>query len=140
MAKPIPFPMKGRSSVYTQASALIPKGENTGPDFAEGWFLSYGSITDQEILSEIHELKEQVKNLQSQLEKAFVYFQPTTEEKEMITLRDLSLAGAKEEIALYFREHDGKNIDYDELISKLRIEPLTVIQACTELEEEGKIG
>jgi hypothetical protein len=140
MAKAVPFPMTGRSSGYAQGSKLIWKGENAGADFSEGWVFPYRSVTDEEILSEIHELKRQVNDLQSQLQKALACLQPRTEEEEMITLRDVPLADAKKEIAFYFREHDGKNIGYDELISKLQIEPLKVVQACAELEEEGKIG
>ncbi len=140
MAKATPFPIKGRSSDYGQFSRLFSKGENARSDLLEEWTLPYGSITDQEILSEIHDLKKQVKDLQSELEKALIHLQPRMEGEDMITLKDVSLADAKKEIALYFREHDGKDIGYDELISKLRIEPVVVVQACAELEEEGKIG
>jgi len=58
----------------------------------------------------------------------------------LITVRSLPLKEAKEEIARYFRENDGREIGYDELIEKLRIEPGIVVEACAELEAEGKIG
>jgi len=72
----------------------------------------------------------------------------TCEEKEIrqedknnpIIVRSLPLKKAKEEIACYFRENDGREIGYDELIEKLRIEPSIVVEACAELEAEGKIG
>jgi|GEM_PF-3020876 len=57
-----------------------------------------------------------------------------------ILLRELPLSKAKEEIAHYFLENDGREIGYDELIEHLRIDPRVLIQACAELEEEGKIG
>jgi len=57
-----------------------------------------------------------------------------------ILLRELPLDKAKEEIAYYFLENDGRDIGYDELIEKLWIDPRIVLQACAELEEEGKIG
>jgi len=47
---------------------------------------------------------------------------------------------AKDEIARYFLENDGREIGYEELIERLGIDPLTVVQACDELEKEGKIG
>ena len=140
MAKAVPFPMTGRSSGYAQSSKLIWKGENAGADFSEGWVFPYRSVTDQEILSEIHALKRQVSDLESKLEKVLGHLHNETEAEEMITLRDVPLDKAKEDIALYFRKHDGENIGYDELISKLCIDPLIVVQACAELEEEGKIG
>jgi len=57
----------------------------------------------------------------------------------LIAVRSLPLKEAMDEIARYFRENDGREIGYDELIEKLRIEPGIVVEACTELEAEGKI-
>ena len=61
-------------------------------------------------------------------------------EAPAIILRDISITQAKEEIAKYFRENDGRSIDEGELIDELGIEPLTVVQACRILAKEGKIG
>jgi len=58
----------------------------------------------------------------------------------LITVRSLPLEEAMEEIARYFRENDGREIGYDELIEKLRIEPSIVVEACAVLEAMGKIG
>jgi len=58
----------------------------------------------------------------------------------LITLRSLPLKKAKEEIARYFRENDGRTIGYDELVENLGIEPAVVVEACAELEAMGKIG
>lgn len=59
---------------------------------------------------------------------------------DIVELRDISLEEAKEEIARYFRAHDGIEIGYDELIDELRLELPLVVEACHELEKEGKIG
>ncbi len=62
------------------------------------------------------------------------------EDVKSIEIRDISLERAKDEIALYFREHDGEEIGYDELFENLHIDLRLIIQACEELEAEGKIG
>jgi hypothetical protein len=59
---------------------------------------------------------------------------------EIINLRDISLSQAKQEIADYFKAHDGEQIDYEELLNSLKIDLPTIITACSELEAEGKIG
>ncbi len=64
----------------------------------------------------------------------------TSAGEDVIQIRKLSFSKAKDEIARYFRENDGKEIGYDELIEALRIDPNDVIRACAELEKEGKIG
>lgn len=59
---------------------------------------------------------------------------------EIINLRDISLSQAKQEIADYFKAHDGEQIDYEDLLNSLKIDLPTIITACSELEAEGKIG
>jgi len=61
-------------------------------------------------------------------------------EKGVPELRGINLDQAKDEIALYFRENDGKEIGYEEIIEGLQIEPSIVVRACNELVDEGKIG
>lgn len=57
-----------------------------------------------------------------------------------LELRDIPYSQVKEEIAGYFSKNDGKEIGYEELIEKLKIDPGLVVQACNELVDEGKIG
>jgi acyl-CoA synthetase (NDP forming) len=57
-----------------------------------------------------------------------------------VDLRNISRDEAKLEISHYFKEHDGEEIGYDDLIENLGIEPTLVLQICQELLEEGKIG
>jgi hypothetical protein len=62
--------------------------------------------------------------------------------KQRVSLLEQRVAEplVKEEIAQYFLKNDGKEIGYEELIEKLKIDPKMVVQACNELLEEGKIG
>ncbi len=47
---------------------------------------------------------------------------------------------AKTQIAKYFCDNDGKNIDYEELVEELHIDPEVVFHTCNELVKEDKIG
>jgi hypothetical protein len=85
-----------------------------------------------ELQKEIRELREMLTNVMQSQEVPLV--------TNYITLRDIPVEQAKEEIARYFRDNDGKEIDIDELIEVLAIEPRTVVISCNELEAEGRIG
>jgi hypothetical protein len=56
-----------------------------------------------------------------------------------LEIRDVPLDQAKEEIAAYFKEHHGEVVDAADLQEALGIDVGTAIQACEELEEEGRI-
>jgi len=88
-------------------------------------------------LSEINNNLKEIKELLVNLVNAISI---TSAGEDVIQIRKLSFSKAKDEIARYFRENDGKEIGYDELIEALRIDPNDVIRACAELEKEGKIG
>jgi hypothetical protein len=79
---------------------------------------------------EIRELREMITSM----------IQSKESDTPIIDLRDISVDQAKDEIARYFRENDGREIDIDELIEGLAIDPHTVVKACNILEMEGKIG
>jgi hypothetical protein len=60
-------------------------------------------------------------------------------EGTVLEIRDVPLDQAKKEIAAYFKEHHGEFVDAADLQDVLGIDIGTVIQACEELEEEGRI-
>lgn len=88
---------------------------------------------------QIAQLQKEIKELRDMLSYVIQSQEIITEDPTII-LRDIPVSQAKEEIAKYFRENDGRLIDEGELIDELGIEPLTVVQACRILVEEGKIG
>lgn len=55
-------------------------------------------------------------------------------------VEDVPLKEAKKRIALYFKENDGKEIDYGDLVEALHIPLPTIVNACEKLEREGKIA
>ena len=83
--------------------------------------------------SEIKEIEKELKEVKQLLHNFL-------DTEDFIELRNINFGEAKEEIARYFREHDGEDIGYEELIENLRFDPKYVVQACNELAEEGKIG
>ena len=61
-------------------------------------------------------------------------------ESDFIEIRDIPYAQAKREIAKYFRDNDGQEIDYIEIVDDLRLPLPQVVKVCEDLEKEGKIG
>lgn len=88
---------------------------------------------------QIAELKEEIKEIKNML-TTLIQERETLPAVHCITVRELTVGQAKTEIAKYFRDNDGIEIGYDDLIEGLGIEPRIVITACAELEKEGKIG
>lgn len=66
------------------------------------------------------------------------YHQQST--KDLETLENVSFKEAKIKIKLYFEEYHGEVIEYSDLIEKLKIPLPVIVEACNELEEEGKIA
>jgi len=71
----------------------------------------------------VGQLAEKIKNLES----------------DYIEIRDIPYDQAKNEVAKYFKEHDGENIDPADLEENLGIEFDMAFAICEELEQEGKI-
>ena len=86
------------------------------------------------------DLFERVVALEKELKEVKQLLHNFLDTEDFIELRDINFGESKEEIARYFREHDGEDIGYEELIENLRFDPKYVVQACNELAEEGKIG
>jgi len=85
---------------------------------------------EQEIIVLRQELSE-IKGLISQYLDAH--------EETVLEIRDIPLYQAKEEIAAYFKAHHGEIIDAADLQEALGIDIGIAIQACAELEGEGRI-
>jgi len=60
-------------------------------------------------------------------------------ESDFIEIRDIPYGQAKREIAKYFKEHNGEDIDPADLEENLGIEFEMAFAICEELEAEGKI-
>jgi len=87
-----------------------------------------------ELTEDVRELKETVY----QLAEKIVYLEERTEEEELL-IREISYEQAKEEIAQYFVDHDGENIDPADIQGALGIDIMLAIAVCKDLEQEGKI-
>ncbi len=61
-------------------------------------------------------------------------------DRDVEALEDISLKDAKIKIKLYFEEHHGESVEYLELIEQLKIPLPRIVEACGELEKEGKIA
>ena len=88
--------------------------------------------------------KKEIKNLKQKLkriEKVVGRLAKKIEniENDYIEIRDIPYDQAKDEIAKYFKEHDGENIDPTDIEENLGIEFDMVFAICEELEAEGKI-
>jgi DNA-binding MarR family transcriptional regulator len=56
------------------------------------------------------------------------------------TLEDMPIEEAKALIKRYFEEHHGENFDYGDLREALCIALPIIVEACDQLEREGKIA
>ncbi len=149
--RPSPFPLaweQQRSSRDEESEALVEaqkrKGEvlrKAGENLSEvqykivneDYFYGKGKSLENRVL----ELEDKVKTLENKFQNISKLLEDTD---EIIELRNVSYDQAREEIARYFREHDGEEIGYEELVEELRIDPGMVVRVCDELMKEGKIG
>lgn len=60
--------------------------------------------------------------------------------KDIEALEDINLKDAKIKIKAYFEDHHGEVVEYSDLIDELRISLPLIVEACGELEKEGKIA
>ena len=91
-------------------------------------------------LSRIDSIENEIKELQSCMNELVKKIEEVQGIDEVIKLRAVPYEKAKEEIASFFREHDGEEIGYDDLMNALNLDLKTVWLACNQLEKEGKIG
>jgi hypothetical protein len=83
---------------------------------------------------EIAVLKQQIAEMKGLISQHF-----GSHEAISVEIRDVPFDQAKEEIAAYFKEHQGEVVDAADLQEALGIDIGTAVQACEELEEEGRI-
>jgi hypothetical protein len=122
--------MRGRH--YNQSSAIDYDGTRSP--------LTPGTQPHSESHSSIRALSDRVETLEKKLNEVKQLLNEFLSFDDLIQLRDIPLEQAKEEISLYFREHDGEDIGYEEIIENLKIDPKLVVRAFNELLSEGKIG
>lgn len=93
-------------------------------------------VYDAQLQSRIEALEKEVQDVKQAL---LQQSQAGKFPGHVIELKDISYEEAKHEIAEYFEAHHGQNIDPADLQEALGIEIEIAIQACEELEKEGKI-
>ena len=86
---------------------------------------------------EIKSLKQECKALKKMINQLSKNIENI--ENDYIEIRDIPYDQAKKEIAKYFKEHDGENIDPADIEENLGIEFEMAFAICEELEAEGKI-
>ena len=68
------------------------------------------------------------------------YGSPSSSAETVVEVKTPTIEEAKGIIAEYFRNNDGREIDYVELFEELNFELPIIVAACAELESEKKIG
>lgn len=86
-------------------------------------------------------LIQRISALEKELQELKRKFQYSVIENDACDeIENISTKQAKEKIALYFKENDGKEIDYGDLLEALNIPLPVIVDACAELEREEKIA
>jgi hypothetical protein len=57
-----------------------------------------------------------------------------------VELKKLPFEDAKTAIATYFKQNDGREIDYVELFERFHFDLKTIVEICDALVAEGRIG
>lgn len=94
-----------------------------------------------ELVENVEKKLKYVEGKLTELENLFNSLKSTSEfsgPKEII-LRDISRSQAKREVAEFFENHHGENIDPADLEEALGIDIMLAVEICDELENEGKI-
>ena len=88
---------------------------------------------NQNILSEVAELRERVTFLESEIARLEQLYAP-----EVIELREIGREQAKAEIVALFAT--GETLYYSDISDRLSLDYELVVEICRELEAEGAIG
>lgn len=134
-------------SFSVPAGTLTTMSGVSGVNFASGGETTYG-ITHSStgfpchgeephvarLEQEVAVLKKEISEMKGLVSRYLGEHEGTT-----LKIRDVSLDRAKEEIAAYFKEHHGEVVDAADLQEALGIDIGTAIEACEDLEEEGRI-
>ncbi len=100
------------------------------PSQSKSTFLDFPNGEIKILKQEVQEIKKVVGHLAEKMKNL---------ESDYIEIRDIPYDQAKDEVAKYFKEHDGENIDPADLEENLGIEFDMAFAICEELEKEGKI-
>ena len=85
-------------------------------------------------ISEMHSRLQRLEKIVNKLSKKV-----NTIEGEDIIIRDVPYSQAKKEVAQYFKDHHGENIDAADIEEALCIKFSMAVEICEKLEKEGKI-
>ena len=107
-----------------------PSQSKTPDAFYDRGLVDFFKNEIKSLKQECEDLKKMVGRIAEEMENI---------ESDFIEIRDIPYAQAKREIAKYFKEHDGENIDPADLEENLGIEFEMAFAICEELEGEGKI-
>jgi hypothetical protein len=121
-----------------QKNGTLAKLENE--EGSTSYWPRMSSMQPDYLLTRISSIENEIRELRYCLNEVARKMEDVQGTEETITLREVPYQKAKEEIASYFREHDGQEIGYDDLMSALHLDLKTIWSACNELEREGKIG
>ena len=91
------------------------------------------NVINQNILSEVAELRERVTFLESEIARLEKLYAP-----EVIELREIGREQAKSEIVELFAS--GETLYYSDVADRLSLDYELVVEICRELEAEGAIG
>jgi hypothetical protein len=72
-------------------------------------------------------------------QKCDIYVKEKNSDCDCVEIREIPYEQAKDEIARFFKDHDGESYYPSDLMEILGIDIDTAIHACDELESEGKI-
>lgn len=86
------------------------------------------------LIQRISTLEKEIQELKRKFQESVI------ENVTCVENENISTEQAKEKIALYFKENDGKKIDYGDLLEALKIPLPVIVEACAELEKEQKIA
>jgi predicted transcriptional regulator len=100
------------------------------PSQSQSPFLDFSNGEIKNLKQELKEIKKVVGQLAEKMKSL---------ESDYIEIRDIPYAQAKDEIAKYFKEHNGENIDPADIEENLGIDFDMAFAVCEELEKEGKI-
>ena len=122
---------------YQKNGTLAKLESEEGSSF---YYYGVSSMQPDYLSDRISSIENEIRELKYCLNEIVRKMEEVQGAEEAITLREVPYEKAKEEIALYFREHDGQEIGYDDLMDALHLDLKTIWLACRELEKEGKIG
>ncbi len=127
------------SNIEKKTSAVRSQVNSTPLILKQSWAdqptnTAFVIFNNPELFVRVNALEKEVKEL-----KAMLHIDSHSHEVPLPVV-DISLDEAKNSIAAFFRENDGREISFGDIIDALNIPLPTIVEACDELEKEGKIA